>query len=588
MFTMTASNVYGANQIKGAEEEAAELGYKLRFSRTTSRSRSRTSRSSNTSRAAPSRRRSSSGRGSPTPRSTTCDSSRRSRPVIQLTQEPNEQSWPYVKAYSGANQILIGETLGEMLLKARDAAKAAGMKFKSHERQSARLPASRGREDRHRADEGVHEGHRERPFNVIHTEYGANSPETGYEIGSQVIPKYKGQFDFLFVSNQQAANGIIRALKENGITPGKDVYIVSGDCSGSLDAVKNGETFGTGIQPAAVEGALAVAHRRASTSPPARSRAMCIQFEVTRRRAARSTTTPPAKYNYMPHAAGNRRRRAWRTRRSGATRPTRSAPAERSRIEHGARNGYAFGRHRSARPTRPRLSVRGLVEALRQRAGAGRGRLRAAAGRSDGAARRERRRQDHSGQGAVRPGSPRCGRRSRSMARRPSSIPSARSQAAGVAVVHQEYSSVPTMTVAENLVLGQTGVSRRSGCPAGSRRAPASCWLRSGSITSTRGRLGRQPERRRDAAARDRAAARARCADPDLRRADRGARRSRDRTRAVGHQAPRRRRPQRDLRHPPAAGGISHHRPRDRVPQRPQPAAASRPCELDVDARDQR
>jgi ABC-type sugar transport system ATPase subunit len=37
--------------------------------------------------------------------------------------------------------------------------------------------------------------------------------------------------------------------------------------------------------------------------------------------------------------------------------------------------------------------------------------------------------------------------------------PSARSQAAGVAVVHQEYSSVPTMTVAENLVLGQAGTS---------------------------------------------------------------------------------------------------------------------------------
>lgn len=36
--------------------------------------------------------------------------------------------------------------------------------------------------------------------------------------------------------------------------------------------------------------------------------------------------------------------------------------------------------------------------------------------------------------------------------------PSGRSQAAGVAVVHQEYSSVPTMTVAENLVLGQSGV----------------------------------------------------------------------------------------------------------------------------------
>jgi ABC-type sugar transport system ATPase subunit len=38
-------------------------------------------------------------------------------------------------------------------------------------------------------------------------------------------------------------------------------------------------------------------------------------------------------------------------------------------------------------------------------------------------------------------------------------FPSVRSQAAGVAVVHQEYSSVPTLTVAENLVLGQADVS---------------------------------------------------------------------------------------------------------------------------------
>jgi ABC-type sugar transport system ATPase subunit len=38
-------------------------------------------------------------------------------------------------------------------------------------------------------------------------------------------------------------------------------------------------------------------------------------------------------------------------------------------------------------------------------------------------------------------------------------FPPARSQAAGVAVVHQEYSSVPTLTVAENLVLGQANVS---------------------------------------------------------------------------------------------------------------------------------
>jgi ribose transport system ATP-binding protein len=39
-------------------------------------------------------------------------------------------------------------------------------------------------------------------------------------------------------------------------------------------------------------------------------------------------------------------------------------------------------------------------------------------------------------------------------------FPSAKSQAAGVAVVHQEYTSVPQMTVAENLVLGHTDSGR--------------------------------------------------------------------------------------------------------------------------------
>lgn len=38
--------------------------------------------------------------------------------------------------------------------------------------------------------------------------------------------------------------------------------------------------------------------------------------------------------------------------------------------------------------------------------------------------------------------------------------PSARSQAAGVAVVHQEYSSIPTLSVAENLMIGQAGMPK--------------------------------------------------------------------------------------------------------------------------------
>ena len=99
--------------------------------------------------------------------------------------------------------------------------------------------------------------------------------------------------------------------------------------------------------------------------------------------------------------------------------------------------------------------------------------------------------------------------------------PSARSQAAGVAVVHQEYSSVPTLSVAENLVLGQTAQ------PAiwlpGRLRARARKLLAAVGLDHIDPpRLGRQPECRRAAAARNRPASGAGCADPDLRRADRG------------------------------------------------------------------
>jgi ABC-type sugar transport system substrate-binding protein len=300
MFTMTASNVYGANQIKGAQQEAEKLGYKLRvfqhnFSQPEQDQQVQQYIASGAQPAAII--------FWPWVADAAINDVRqlsKVAPVVQLTQEPNEKSWPYVKAYAGANQILIGKTLGDMLIKARDAAKAAGMQLKNPGGNLLVFQHPEGEKTGTERMKGFLAETKDAPFNIIHTEYGSNSPETGYEIGSQVIPKYKGQFDFLFISNQQAANGIIRALKENGIKPGKDVYIVSGDCSGSLDAVKNGETFGTGIQPAAVEGAVAVrtAAKLVSTS---KVEGDVVQLPVAAE-APPIENTPPAKYNYMPHA----------------------------------------------------------------------------------------------------------------------------------------------------------------------------------------------------------------------------------------------------------------------------------------------
>jgi ABC-type sugar transport system substrate-binding protein len=301
MFTITASNVYGANQIKGAQEQAKELGYKLKVFQN---SFSQPEQDKQVQQYLASGAKPAAVIFWPWIADAAVNDVRqlsRQAPVIQITQEPNAASAPFVKAYSGANQVLIGETAGDMMLKARDAAKARGTKLHSPGGNLLVFQHPEGEKTGTERWKGFTKVTKDAPFNVLGTEYGANDPETGYQKGSQIIPKYKSKgIDFLYVSNQQAANGIIRALKENGIAPGKDVQIVSSDCSGSLEAVKNGETFGTGLQPAAIEGRLGVitAAKYIATGKTAGD---VKQLDATPE-APKADATPPAKFNYMPHA----------------------------------------------------------------------------------------------------------------------------------------------------------------------------------------------------------------------------------------------------------------------------------------------
>jgi ABC-type sugar transport system substrate-binding protein len=301
MFTMTSSNVYGANQIAGAKKEAEKLDYKLKVYENTF---SQPEQDQQVQQYVASGAQPAAIIWWPWVRDAGLNSLRqleRLAPVVQMTQPPDEPSKPLVTAYAGANQTLIGETLGKMMLEAREAARKDGAKFKSKNGNLLVFQHPEGEFTGTARWAAFEDVTKDEPFKVIHTEYGANDPETGYEKGSQIIPKYKGQFDFLFISNQQAANGIIRALKENGITPGKDVWLVSGDCSGSLEAVKNGETFGTGIQPAAVEGALAVRTAAKLVANDAKTEGEEVQYEVEAEPPP-IEPGPPAKYNYMPHA----------------------------------------------------------------------------------------------------------------------------------------------------------------------------------------------------------------------------------------------------------------------------------------------
>jgi ABC-type sugar transport system substrate-binding protein len=302
LFTMTASNVYGAVQIAGAKKAAEELGYELKVFQNNF---SQPEQDQQVQQYVATGAKPAATLIFPWVADAAINAIRALStvaPVIMITQEPNEQSKEFTAAYAGANQQLIGRVAGDMLLKAREEAREEGMKLHSDEGNLLVFQHPEGEKTGVERWKGFEEVTKDEPFNVLGTEYGANDPETGYEKGSQVIPRFKDEgIDFLYVSNQQAANGVIRALKENGFKPGKNVKIVSSDCSGSLEAVKNGETFGTGLQSGAIEGYLGVvtAARYIATE---KVEGDMEQFEAEPE-APEFEATPPAFLNYMPHAA---------------------------------------------------------------------------------------------------------------------------------------------------------------------------------------------------------------------------------------------------------------------------------------------
>src|SRR5215213_7964585 len=104
LFTMTASNVYGANQIAGAKKEAAELGYKLKVFQNNF---SQPEQDQQVQQYVATGAKPAAALIFPWVADAAINAVRQLStvgPVIMITQEPNSQSRQFVKAYAGANQ----------------------------------------------------------------------------------------------------------------------------------------------------------------------------------------------------------------------------------------------------------------------------------------------------------------------------------------------------------------------------------------------------------------------------------------------------------------------------------------------------
>jgi ribose transport system substrate-binding protein len=173
-------------------------------------------------------------------------------PVVLTNQYPVKGSEAYWTAYAGASDILSGKTAAEMLL----AACEKQNKVKCDKGLIIRFPAGYSAGD-DRAT-GFQDAVKGKLTTVDVVPSGGFMEDDGYKVAAQIIPAHKAGLTWIYTENDSMAGAAAQALKENGLTPGKDVFVVGGTCHGDPTHVVNGDLVGTAIQSGYYEGWLAV------------------------------------------------------------------------------------------------------------------------------------------------------------------------------------------------------------------------------------------------------------------------------------------------------------------------------------------
>jgi ABC-type sugar transport system substrate-binding protein len=174
-------------------------------------------------------------------------------PTFGINYEPPRAAFKYLKAYVGLDNTEVGRASGRSILELR---KKLAAEHKLHNPKGNVLYISGipGSPTAVMRKQGWDEATKSAPFNVLqYIEAGADA-DSAYKVAAQLIPKYKSKLDIIMTESNLTASGIIRALKQNGLTPGKDVWIVSGNCGGPKSVTTSNQQYSTGAALATVEG----------------------------------------------------------------------------------------------------------------------------------------------------------------------------------------------------------------------------------------------------------------------------------------------------------------------------------------------
>ncbi|MBN9509141.1 MAG: sugar ABC transporter substrate-binding protein [Alphaproteobacteria bacterium] len=167
-------------------------------------------------------------------------------PVVFTNQYPIPGTEKFWTAYAGVNDFLNAETAAKALVKACAESKTV----KCNKGLIITFPAgySAG-SDREKAFRKAAPN-----LTVIQSQPSGFMAQEGYKTASQIIPAHKSEITWVYTENDSLADGVIQALKENGLQPGKDVLVVGGVCHGDTTNLLNGSLIGTGVQAAFLEG----------------------------------------------------------------------------------------------------------------------------------------------------------------------------------------------------------------------------------------------------------------------------------------------------------------------------------------------
>lgn len=185
----------------------------------------------------------------------------RKAPVIQMGGAILPKAEKYVTALAGQDNAAIGEQMGKNLLSAIDEATAAGTTFhgaggKPNVLEITYMPGGQAGIQRSAGwTEVVGD-----EVDLIATEHVATpDAQGGFAIASQVLPKYREQgIDVVVVGSNDQGVGVVKALTQNGLVPGKDVTVVVGDFSGDKQPLLDGQIHSAVLQSPVIEGRLVV------------------------------------------------------------------------------------------------------------------------------------------------------------------------------------------------------------------------------------------------------------------------------------------------------------------------------------------